>query len=129
MRITDACIGKTTALIYKIHANAQLPAISGDERPPRQLFVTHSKVLTQHIAADYAELVESSKIAQKSPEELVEIRKNNEKYWQRELVEFDNEVDLRDDLPDRFSKLQDSDFPVFISFDKVILYLLSSLEP
>jgi hypothetical protein len=94
--------------------------MSGDENPVRQLFVTRSKVLTQHIAANYQSLVKSSEIAHKTPEELAEIRRNNEKYWERELVEFDNEIDLREDLPDRFSQLQDSHFPLFIPFDKVL---------
>ncbi|KDN41117.1 hypothetical protein RSAG8_07671, partial [Rhizoctonia solani AG-8 WAC10335] len=37
----------------------------------------------------------------------------------RALVEFDTEVDLRSDLPPRFSDLNDSHFPLFISFDKL----------
>ncbi|KAG9121518.1 hypothetical protein FRC07_002483 [Ceratobasidium sp. 392] len=43
----------------------------------------------------------------------------------RALVEFDSEVDLRNDLPERFSDIQDSHFPLFISLDK--LFKLCSL--
>ncbi|KAG8743071.1 hypothetical protein FRC10_000453 [Ceratobasidium sp. 414] len=110
--------GKTTALIYKLRANAQAAAMLGDESPIRQLFVTRSRVLTQHIARNYRGLLESSTIANKTREELAEIRRNNEHNRKRELVEFDNEVDLRDDLPDRFSLLVNSHFPLFVSFDK-----------
>lgn len=89
----------------------------------RQLFVTRSRVLTQHVAANYRGLIESSEIASKSAKELEEMRKANQQYQNRELVEFDNEVDLRDDLPRRFSQLTQAHFPLFISFEKVKSYL------
>ncbi|KAG9118851.1 hypothetical protein FRC07_006433, partial [Ceratobasidium sp. 392] len=120
--------GKTTALIYKLRANAQAAAMLGDDNPIRQLFVTKSRVLTQHIARNYHGLLESSEIANKSREELAEIRQQNEKNRKRELVEFDNEVDLRDDLLDRYSLLRDSHFPLFISYDKLCSLLLADIE-
>ncbi|EUC54068.1 UvrD-helicase domain protein [Rhizoctonia solani AG-3 Rhs1AP] len=111
--------GKTTALIYKMRANAQLGARSDELRPTRQLFVTRSKVLTQHIARNYQGLMDSSDIANKTTNELEEMRKVNQKYQARELVEYDNSVDFRVDLPRRFSELKDSHFPLFVSFDKL----------
>ncbi|KAG9091377.1 hypothetical protein FRC06_000591 [Ceratobasidium sp. 370] len=120
--------GKTTALIYKLRANAQAAALLDNEPPIRQLFVTRSRVLTQHIARNYQGLLESSNIAHKTREELAEIRRKNENSRKRELVEFDNEVDLRDDLPDRFSLLRDSHFPLFISFDKLCSLLEVDIE-
>jgi hypothetical protein len=89
------------------------------EPPIRQLFVTRSPVLTQHIASNYRGLVESSEIANKTRDELAAMREKNVRNQKRELVEFDNEVDLRDDLPAQYSRLEDSHFPLFISFDKV----------
>ncbi|KAG8698864.1 hypothetical protein FRC11_014127, partial [Ceratobasidium sp. 423] len=111
--------GKTTALIYKMRANAQLAARSDEVRPTRQLFVTRSKVLTQHIARNYQGLIDSSEISNKSTHELEEMRKVNQKYQNQELVEYDNSVDFRVDLPHRFSELKDSHFPLFVSFDKL----------
>ncbi|CCO36370.1 TPR and ankyrin repeat-containing protein 1 AltName: Full=Lupus brain antigen 1 homolog [Rhizoctonia solani AG-1 IB] len=111
--------GKTTALIYKMRANAQLGARSDELRPTRQLFVTRSKVLTQHIARNYQGLIDSSDIANKSTQELEAMRQENQKYQSRELVEYDNTVDLRVDLPRRFSELKDKHFPLFVSFDKL----------
>ncbi|CAE6468490.1 unnamed protein product [Rhizoctonia solani] len=111
--------GKTTALIYKMRANAQLAARSDELRPTRQLFVTRSKVLTQHIARNYQGLIDSSDIANKSAQELEAMRQENQKYQTRELVEYDNTVDFRVDLPRRFSELKDSHFPLFVSFDKL----------
>lgn len=101
-----------------MRANAQAAVLSEDPNPLRQLFVTRSRVLTQHIARNYQGLAEFSEIGTKTRDELAAIRENNERQG-RELVEFDNEVDLRDDLPDRFSRLEESHFPLFISFDKV----------
>ncbi|KAG9078746.1 hypothetical protein FRC06_008196, partial [Ceratobasidium sp. 370] len=43
------------------------------------------------------------------------------------LVEFDNSVDLRQDLPSRFSLLDDSHFPLFVSFDKLCSLLEGDL--
>ncbi|CAE6538460.1 unnamed protein product [Rhizoctonia solani] len=111
--------GKTTALIYKMRANAQLAVRSDEVRQTRQLFVTRSKVLTQHIARNYQGLIDSSEIANKSTHELEEMRQVNQKYQNRELVEYDNSVDFRVDLPRRFSELKDSHFPLFVSFDKL----------
>ncbi|KAF8691973.1 UvrD-like helicase C-terminal domain, partial [Rhizoctonia solani] len=111
--------GKTTALIYKMRANAQLGSRSDELRPTRQLFVTRSKVLTQHISRNYQGLIDSSDIANKSTQELEAMRQENQKYQSQELVEYDNTVDLRVDLPRRFSDLKNSHFPLFVSFDKL----------
>ncbi|QRV78447.1 UvrD-helicase domain protein [Ceratobasidium sp. AG-Ba] len=118
--------GKTTALVYKMRANTQSTIM--EERPLRQLFVTRSRVLTQHIAHNYRGLIDSNEIANKTREELAEIRKRNEQERKRELVEYDNEVDLRDDLPDRFSELQDHHFPLFVSFDKLCSLLEADIK-
>ena len=97
----------------------QASTTQGSQQSARQLFVTRSRVLAQHVEATYQGLVEFTNIALKSVEELKEIAKQSREDPDRALVEFDSEIDLRDDLPERFSELQDSNFPLFISFDKV----------
>ncbi|KDN40063.1 hypothetical protein RSAG8_08384, partial [Rhizoctonia solani AG-8 WAC10335] len=114
--------GKTTALVYKMRANA----LAGSTR---QLFVTRSPVLTRRVASYYKGLIESNEIASKSPEELWAMRQSPEELWAmrqsnqkdqpRDILEFDNEADLRDDLPDRYSELTEVHFPLFISFDRL----------
>ncbi|CAE6406297.1 unnamed protein product [Rhizoctonia solani] len=111
--------GKTTALVYKMRANAQTAAAEDRAESLRQLFVTRSPVLTRRVAAYYKGLIESNEIANKSPEELQIMRQLNENYQPRNLLELDNEADLRDDLPARYSELTDAHFPLFISFDKL----------
>ncbi|GAB1527760.1 hypothetical protein RhiTH_010948 [Rhizoctonia solani] len=107
--------GKTTALVYRmraIHLQDQASTI-------RQMVVTRSRVLAKHIEATFLSLIESTSVANKTEAELAVMA---EQYKQRSdpaLIEFDNELDLREDLPPRFSLLEDSHFPLFISFDKV----------
>jgi hypothetical protein len=113
--------GKTTALIYKMRAIEQTTVAQDETHGVRQMFVTRSRVLAQHVEATYQGLVESTNVALKSPEELKEMARRSRENPDRTLVEFDSEVDLRLDLPERFTLLQNSNFPLFISFDKVHL--------
>ncbi|KAG8748764.1 hypothetical protein FRC11_011909, partial [Ceratobasidium sp. 423] len=111
--------GKTTALVYKMRANALAAERSGRAVSIRQLFVTRSPVLTRRVAAYYNGLINSNAIASKSPEQLQLMRQSNQKDQPRDILEFDNEADLRDDLPDRYSELKEEHFPLFISFDRL----------
>lgn len=116
-------LGKTTALIYKMRAIDQTTTAAAKADPQgqvvRQLFVTRSRVLAQHVESTYRGLIEATNVAAKSQEELKALAKQNRDNPERALVEFDSEIDLRNDLPARFTLLQPSHFPLFISFDKV----------
>ncbi|CEL56912.1 TPR and ankyrin repeat-containing protein 1 OS=Mus musculus GN=Trank1 PE=2 SV=3 [Rhizoctonia solani AG-1 IB] len=120
--------GKTTALIYKMRTIEQMNTTRGNYQPMKQLFVTRSRVLAQHVEATYQGLVEFTEIALKSAEELKEMAKKSREDPDRALVEFDSEIDLRNDLPERFSDLQDSHFPLFISFDKLCALLEADIR-
>ncbi|KAF8595241.1 P-loop containing nucleoside triphosphate hydrolase protein [Ceratobasidium sp. AG-I] len=120
--------GKTTALIYKMRTIDQANTTQGGQQSVRQLFVTRSRVLAQHVEATYQGLVEFTNIALKTVDELKEIAKQSREDPDRALVEFDSEIDLRNDLPERFSELQDSSFPLFISFDKLCTLLEADIR-
>ncbi|KAH7325422.1 hypothetical protein B0J17DRAFT_681298 [Rhizoctonia solani] len=120
--------GKTTALIYKIRAVDQEHATQEDREPVRQMFVTRSRVLAQHVEDTYRGLAEFTNIALKSSEELKEMAKQSREDPDRALVEFDTEVDLRTDLPPRYSDLSNSHFPLFISYDKLCSLLEGDLR-
>ncbi|CAE6436866.1 unnamed protein product [Rhizoctonia solani] len=120
--------GKTTALIYKMRTIDQANATRGNYQPAKQLFVTRSRVLAQHVEATYQGLVEFTDIALKSVDELKEMAKQSREDPDRALVEFDSEIDLRNDLPERFSELEDSNFPLFISFDKLCSLLEADIR-
>ncbi|KAG8735089.1 hypothetical protein FRC10_011007 [Ceratobasidium sp. 414] len=106
----------------------QTNAAQGGYQVARQLFVTRSRVLAQHVEATYQGLVEFTNIALKSPIELKEMAKQSREDPDRALVEFDSEIDLRNDLPERFSDIQDSHFPLFISFDKLCSLLEADIR-
>ncbi|KAG9098526.1 hypothetical protein FRC06_006286 [Ceratobasidium sp. 370] len=97
--------GKTTALIYKMQSMDQSATT-----PIRQLFVTRSRVLAKHVESSFSRLVDSLNMESEVAEELGETPTELD----QALVEFDNEVDLRNDLPSQFSLLEDSHFPLFL---------------
>ncbi|QRV78325.1 UvrD-like helicase carboxy-terminal domain protein [Ceratobasidium sp. AG-Ba] len=111
--------GKTTALIYKMHGveNSATTHI-------RQLFVTRSRVLARHVESSFSRLTDSLS------QELTETTEPGKKPTDLDqaVVEFDNEIDLRTDLPPRFSELEDSHFPLFISFDKLCSLIEGDME-
>ncbi|KAG8760604.1 hypothetical protein FRC11_000178, partial [Ceratobasidium sp. 423] len=110
--------GKTTALIYKMRAiNQKLAELEWGEK--RQLFVTRSPVLARHVESSFRGLIDSANIANKTPEELAEMARSSKDRSAPALVEFDSEVDLRKDLPSRYSLLKKGHFPLFVSFEKL----------
>ncbi|KAG9082124.1 hypothetical protein FRC06_005206 [Ceratobasidium sp. 370] len=117
---------KTTALIYKMRAVSQSVRFKNG-KPACQLFVTRSRVLAQHVESSFRGLTGSMEMASKTREELQAMAEQARQNPERTLAEFDNEIDLRDDLPAKFSLLQDGHFPLFISFDKLCTLLEGDL--
>jgi hypothetical protein len=113
---------KTTTMLFKmlgierawaLHSNNELPK-------PRQLFVTQSRVLASKVEEYFSKLVESLVTASYSPRELANLAKNRQTMREEEgLVQLDDNINWRSDLPDRFSLLEERHFPLFITFDKV----------
>jgi hypothetical protein len=68
--------------------------------------------------------MESLSNACKSQQELIEIWKaQRHAEEQKDLVDHDDVIDWRNDLPDRFSLLGDEHFPLFLTFDHVSRFL------
>jgi hypothetical protein len=93
--------------------------LQDQESTIRQMVVTRSRVLAKHIEATFRSLIESASIANKTSSELSIMAEQYKERVDPAVIEFDNELDLREDLPPQFSLLEDSHFPLFISFDKV----------
>ncbi|KAG9098169.1 hypothetical protein FS749_004519 [Ceratobasidium sp. UAMH 11750] len=119
--------GKTTALIYKMRAVDQSARLVEGTRPIRQLFVTRSRVLAQHVESTFRGLIRSAELASKTMAELQAMAEEARQKPNQALAEFDNEIDLREDLPASFSALNDSHFPLFVSFDKLCTLLEGDL--
>jgi hypothetical protein len=91
----------------------------------RQLFVTKSRTLAEKVEEHFVMLMASLSIGCKSPEELKELARAQKLVQEKEaLVDKDDEVDYRSDLPSRFSLLTENHFPLFITFDHVSYFFM-----
>ncbi|KAJ6519176.1 hypothetical protein C8R45DRAFT_1204389 [Mycena sanguinolenta] len=103
--------GKTTTMLYKmllLEADYAASKEQGQQKR-RQLFVTQSRILAEKVEEHFSKLsvgyqLSTSVKAKTSPFALVDI---------------DDEVNWRTDLPKRFSDLQDEHFPLFVTFDRL----------
>jgi len=93
---------------------------SDDMAKPRQIFVTKSRVLAGKVEEYFLKLLDSLKMSSQSPQELKKIVAHRGTEPEEDnLVDFDEDEYWRADLPSKFSGLQDSNFPLFITFDRV----------
>ncbi|KAJ6498114.1 hypothetical protein C8R47DRAFT_1212438 [Mycena vitilis] len=107
--------GKSTTIIYKmLMVEASCAVLPPGARKIRQVFVTRSPTLADKVGEHFAKLLggyrpstisENVKAAKKADRALV--------YY----TEADD--DWRSDLPKKYSDLQDTDFPLFVSFERL----------
>ncbi|KAJ7652111.1 hypothetical protein DFH06DRAFT_1094341 [Mycena polygramma] len=107
--------GKSTTIIYKmLMVEASCATLPPGVRKIRQVFVTRSPTLADKVGEHFAKLLggyrpstisENVKAAKKADRALV--------YY----TEADD--DWRKDLPKKYSDLQDTDFPLFVSFERL----------
>ena len=86
---------------------------------PRQLFVTQSRVLAEKVEEYFAKLLESLASAGRSPAELMDIAERQKHREEQGLVDRDEEIYWRGDLPKRYGALKEEHFPMFITYDHV----------
>ena len=86
---------------------------------PRQLFVTQSRVLAGKVEEYFTKLLESLSTAGQSPREMAKVAKSRKLNEEGGLIDLDDDVAWRADLPQKFSLLQDKHFPLFLTFDRV----------
>ncbi len=93
-----------------------------DALPPRQLFVTYSRVLAEKVQEFYLKLAREKAAAGRTTRESSKLAK--EKYAQdsRGLVDKDEEELYDGTLPPSFSQLTDDHFPLFITFDQASVF-------
>ena len=103
---------------WKLHGG------DSNEPKPRQVFVTQSRVLAEKVEEYFSNLLETLKIGACSLEERAEIANARKTVADQngELVDRDDVINWRGDLPGRFSLLEDHHFPLFITFDRVSGY-------
>jgi len=84
---------------------------------PRQLFVTKSRLLAEKVEGDYVNLLYSLSAGHDAP---LYVRERIQ-HWnsRKETINPGDADDGRDDLPEKFSELRESDFPLFLTMDTV----------
>jgi hypothetical protein len=82
-------------------------------RKMRQLFVTQSRTLADKVGEHFAKLLGGYR-----PSAVSENMKAAQKA-DRALADREEDNDWQSDLPKKYSDLQDADFPLFVSFERV----------
>jgi len=92
----------------------------GSMDKPRQIFVTQSRVLASKVEEYFSKLLDSLSTAGRSTQELVQLAKERKSQsGEHGLIDLDDDIDWRADLPSKFSLLKDEHFPLFLTFDRV----------
>lgn len=87
---------------------------------PRQIFVTQSRVLAGKVEEYFSKLLDSLSTAGRSTQELVQLAKEQKSQnGEHSLIDPDDDINWRADLPPKFSLLKDEHFPLFLTFDRV----------
>jgi len=90
---------------------------------PRQIFVTQSRVLAGKVEEYFLKLLESLITASQSLQDLAKLAKAKKPQQDEDgLIDQDDVLNWRSDLPHRFSLLNDHHFPLFITFDRVSIF-------
>jgi len=112
--------GKTTVIVFKIFGIERAWQNQGSIGPrPRQLFITKSQLLADKVEYDYVNLLLSLFEGPDTPQYVRERIRHWNLHRRENVLDPDGAEGVRDDLPDKFSKLQDSHFPLFVTVDTV----------
>ncbi|KAI0716097.1 hypothetical protein C8T65DRAFT_606293 [Cerioporus squamosus] len=121
--------GKTTTMLFKmLGIERAWEAHREAMAKPRQLFVTQSRVLAEKVEEYFAKLLESLATASQSPTELVNIATRKKQQQEQGLVDRDEEIYWRGDLPKRYGALKEEHFPMFLTFDHICRLLESEFQ-
>ncbi|KAF9493953.1 hypothetical protein BDN71DRAFT_1027051 [Pleurotus eryngii] len=113
--------GKTTTMLFKmVCVEASYDVMKATTRKPRQLFVTHSRVLATKVAEYFSKLTSSLNLASRSLQEL----KLHKDAVHQDIGMIDTEEEAAEvDLPPLFSQLKEQHFPLFITYTQLCAML------
>ncbi|KAH9172875.1 hypothetical protein EDB89DRAFT_2229121 [Lactarius sanguifluus] len=110
--------GKTTVIVLKIFGIERAWQNRGSVGSrPRQLFITKSQLLANKVEHDYTNLLFSLSAGQNMPQYVRERIQHWDSRRRNKILDLDDADGTRDDLPEKFSELQDGHFPLFITVD------------
>ncbi|KAM5542268.1 hypothetical protein V8D89_004141 [Ganoderma adspersum] len=122
--------GKTTTMVFKIlgiERTYDIGSFRGALAKPRQLFVTQSQVLAKKVEDYYAKLYQSHATAHLSPVQLKEMASRKRARRER-MVDEDEEIFYTSTLPRRYGALEDSHFPLFLTYSHLCRLLEGELR-
>ncbi|TBU42438.1 hypothetical protein BD309DRAFT_866309 [Dichomitus squalens] len=121
--------GKTTTMLFKMLGIQRAWELHREIMPkPRQLFVTQSRVLAEKVEEYFTKLLESLATAGRSPSELKSLVERQKHQQEQGLVDRDEEIYWRGDLPKRYGALKEEHFPMFLTYDHVCRLLESEFR-
>jgi hypothetical protein len=89
----------------------------GSQQPPRQMFVTKSRVLAGKVDEHFKTFLVSLSFASDGDEPPSS--SNEDPADEENIVHEEDHTKWRNDLPEKFTELEDRHFPLFITFDHV----------
>ncbi|KAJ6573853.1 hypothetical protein DFH09DRAFT_1311930 [Mycena vulgaris] len=118
--------GKTTTMLYKmllVEADYEILKEECVESPKRrQLFVTQSRILAEKVEEHFTKLSAGYRPSA-NPEKEAKPKTST-----GALLDIDDELNWRSDLPRRYSDLQNKHFPLFVTFDRLCAMLEKDME-
>ncbi|KAH9005755.1 hypothetical protein EDB86DRAFT_2843047 [Lactarius hatsudake] len=122
--------GKTTVIVFKIFGIERAWQNRGSVGPrPRQLFITKSQLLANKVEHDYTNLLFSLSAGPEMPQYVRERIERWNSRRRNKILDLDDAEGMRDDLPEKFSELQESHFPLFITVDTLWSLLEADVRP
>jgi hypothetical protein len=105
-------------MLYKmllVEADYELSLKEESQAMPkrRQLFVTQSRILAEKVEEHFSKLSAGYQLSS------IMDHAGKAKASAFALVDIDDELNWRSDLPKRYSDLRDEHFPLFVTFDRV----------
>jgi len=114
-------------MLFKILGIQRAWEMSAVDMPkPRQIFVTKSRVLATKVEEYFTKLLESLALAGYTLQELAQLKAQS---VQEGLVDLDDTPESQMNVPMKYSQLEDKDFPLFVTFDRVCLHSSCQTNP
>ncbi|KAJ7576870.1 hypothetical protein C8J56DRAFT_1171170 [Mycena floridula] len=122
--------GKTTTMLFKMLLVERAHLLSGEEGPrPRQLFVTQSRVLARKVKQYFWTLLRTLETSSMSVEEMASQAKTTKKLFLDQPPDHVNDKDWHNELPERYSQLEDKHFPLIVTIDQLWCMLEADKPP
>lgn len=107
-------------MLFKMFGIERAWVQSGCPSPrPRQVFVTQSRILAEKVEEYFIKFLRSIAGETNTPQHIGDLLERWRAHSDRGLVDIEEDVNWRDELPKKFSELSDKHFPLFITVDMV----------